>query len=148
MLTFIKTTLMCIVAIGALAQTPADVAAKKTNLVALERMWNQAQVTRDSAAIAAMIGDRFINTEFDGAVSTRGKFLADFADPQFKPSLMNIQNVEVEFYGGTAIVTGDYHTKGLYGSKFYEHFGRFTDTWVFEDGRWLCVASHSSLVKK
>jgi ketosteroid isomerase-like protein len=134
-------------AIGAFAQAPADFASRKANLVALERLWNQVQVNRDAKAIAAMIGDRFVNTEFDGGVSKRGKFLADFADPKFKPSVMNIDNVEVEVYGTTAIVAGDYHTKGLYDGKAYEHFGRFTDTWVYGDGKWLCVASHSSLKK-
>jgi len=95
-----------------------------------------------------MIGDHFVNTEFNGEVSNQGKFLADFADPpKFKPSLMNIQNVEVEMYGTTAVVTGDYHTKGTSRGKLYEHLGRFTDTWVYEEGKWLCVASHSSLKK-
>jgi hypothetical protein len=133
----------------AVAQAPKDVSyTQSASLVALERMWNEAQVNRDSTAIASMIGDRFTNTEFDGEVSNRGKFLADFADPKFKPSLMSIQNVQVEMYPNTAVVTGDYHTKGVYGSKPYEHFGRFTDTWVLQDGKWLCVASHSSHMKK
>jgi hypothetical protein len=48
----------------------------------------------------------------------------------------------------TAVVTGTYHTKGIFGTKPYEHFGRFTDTWIFQDGKWFCVASHSSLLKK
>jgi hypothetical protein len=147
----IKSILCCLFVAGcAFAQTPKAVSytTDATSLIALERMWNQAQVSRDATAIAGMIGDKFINTEYDGEVSTRGKFLADFADPKFRPSLMNIQNVEVEMYASTAVVTGDYHTKGLYGGKPYEHFGRFTDTWVFQDGKWLCVASHSSLIKK
>src|SRR5437762_3548427 len=127
------------------APTPVSYTAQVNSLIALERMWNEAQVSRDSTAIASMIGDKFVNTEYDGEVSTRGKFLSDFADPKFKPTLMNIQNIEVATYTNTAIVTGDYHTKGLYGGKPYEHFGRFTDTWVFQDGKWLCVASHSSL---
>src|SRR6266478_4746039 len=131
----------------AFAQTPKAVSSGETaKLVALERMWNQAQVIRDSAAVASMIGDKFINTEWDGEVSNRGKFLADFADPKFAPSLMNIDGLEVEMYATTAVVTGNYHTKGLYASKPYEHFGRFTDTWVFQESKWLCVASHSSLV--
>lgn len=148
MLRFTITILFCAAGISALAQGPTDLAAKKANLIALERMWNQAQVNRDAPAVASMIGNHFINTEFDGEVSGRNKFLEDFADPQYKPSLMNITNVEVEFYGGTAVVTGDYHTKGESGGKPYDHFGRFTDTWIFQDGKWLCVASHSSLVKK
>jgi hypothetical protein len=61
---------------------------------------------------------------------------------------MSIDEVKVEMYATTAIVIGNYHTKGTYGGKPYEHTGRFTDTWVFQDGRWLCVASHSSLLKK
>ena len=122
----------------AFAQTPKNAAySASSNLVALERLWNQAQLTRDAKAIANMIGERFVNTEYDGAVSNRDKFLADFADPQFKPSLMNIQDVKVEMYPNTAVVTGTYHTKGVYAGKPYEHIGRFTDTWIFEDGKWM-----------
>ena len=147
----IRPLLFCLLVAGAaFAQTPTAVSysAQTNSLIALERMWNQAQLSRDASAIAGMIGDKFINTEYDGEVSNRGKFLADFADPKFKPSLMNIQNVEVEMYANTAVVTGDYHTKGVYGAKPYEHFGRFTDTWVLQDGKWLCVASHTSLKKQ
>ena len=146
----IKSIFCCLLATAcAFAQNPQSASYKgTTSLIALERMWNEAQVSRDATAIAGMIGDKFINTEYDGEVSNRGRFLADFADPKFKPSLMNIQNIEVAMYPSTAIVTGNYHTKGLYGGKPYEHFGRFTDTWVFQDGKWLCVASHSSLMKK
>ena len=132
-----------------LAQVRNEVSSTETTkLLALERMWNQAQVSRDATAIGSMIGDKFINTEYDGEVSDRGKFLADFADPKFQPSVMSIDDVRVEIYSNTAIVTGNYHAKGTYGSKPYEHFGRFTDTWVYQDGKWLCVASHSSLTKK
>jgi len=147
----ISATALCglVLAAYGFGQSPQPGLSPETaRLVALERMWNQAQVLRDAGAIASMIGDKFINTEYDGEVSDRGKFLADFADPKFQPSIMSIDDVKVEIYSTTAIVTGTYHTKGLYAAKAYEHFGRFTDTWVFQDGRWLCVASHSSLLKK
>ncbi len=138
-----------LVTLCAFAQTTKTSSSPEAaKLLALERMWNEAQVNRDALAIASMIGDRFINTEWDGEVSDRGEFLADFADPKFKPSFMNIQDVKVEMYTNTAVVTGTYHTKGTYGGKPYEHSGRFTDTWIFQDGKWMCVASHSSLLKK
>ena len=145
-----RAAICCLLAtVCAFSQTPKASPSEETaKLVALERMWNQAQVMRDADAIAGMIGDRFVDTEYDGAFSDRGKFLADFADPKFQPSIMSIDEVKVEFYSSTAVVTGTYHTKGTYGAKPYEHFGRFTDTWVFQYGKWLCVASHSSLLKK
>lgn len=116
-------------------------------LLALERMWNQAQLTRDVAAIRGIIGDRFVNTEWDGSFSNRGQFLADIADPKFKPSVLSDSDMKVSLYGTTAVVTGTYHAKGTSHGKPYEHVGRFTDTWIFVAGRWECIASHSSLRK-
>jgi hypothetical protein len=117
-------------------------------LIALERMWNQAQLMHDSGALQDLIGDRFLSTEWDGQLSSRDQFLADIRDPKFKPSAMSVQDLKVEFYGDTAIVVGVYHTKGLYNGKAYDHVGRFTDTWIRQSAAWKCVASHTSLIQK
>lgn len=96
-----------------------------------------------------MIADKFTDTEYDGEVSDRGKFLKDIADPQFKPVSLTIQDVKVNLYGNTAaVVTGIYHARGTYQARLYDHIGRFTDTWVYDTGKWECVASHTSLLKK
>ena len=143
-----KTIIFCFVlAAAAWAQT-GQPDPRESKLVVLEHLWNEAQINRDSSALAAMVSDQFTNTEYDGEFSDRQKFLADIRDPKFKPSSMNIQDVQVSFYQNTAIVTGTYHAKGTYGSKPYDHIGRFTDTWINESGTWMCVASHSSLIKK
>jgi len=121
---------------------------REAKLLVLERMWNEAQVNRDSAALNALVGSRFVNTEWDGEVSDKQRFLADIKDPRFKPALATIQDVKMNFFGDTAVVTGMYHTGGTYQGKSYDHFGRFTDTWIFDNGQWQCVASHTSLIKK
>jgi ketosteroid isomerase-like protein len=121
---------------------------RENKLLVLERLWNEAQVNRDAPALDAMISSRFVNTEYDGDVSDKQKFLADIKDPLFKPSLATIQDVKMNFFGDTAVVTGVYHTQGTYQGRPYDHVGRFTDTWIFDMGKWLCVASHTSLLKK
>jgi len=121
---------------------------RESKLFVLERMWNEAQVNRDSAALDALVSSRFVNTEYDGEVSDKQKFLADIRDPLFKPTIANIQDLKVNFFGDTAVVTGVYHTAGTYQGKPYDHVGRFTDTWIFDMGKWQCVASHTSLLKK
>jgi len=125
-----------------------DSESRENQLIALERLWNEAQIHRDAHALASMIGDKFVNTEWDGEVSERGKFLADIADPRFKALSLNIQDVKVHLYQDSAIVTGIYRAKGSFQGKPYDHLGRFTDTWVFEDAQWKCVASHTSLLQK
>lgn len=117
-------------------------------LLALEKMWNQAQLMRDADAVNVLIAPHFVNTEWDGEVSDRQRFLSDIRDPKFKPSVLGIQDVQVILYGETAVVTGTYHAKGSYQGKPYDHVGRFTDTWIRENQRWQCVASHTSLIGK
>jgi ketosteroid isomerase-like protein len=121
---------------------------QETKLIVMEHLWNEAQVNRDAGVLDAMIGSEFVNTEYDGEVSDKAKFLADIKDPQFRPTVLTIQDLKVTMYGDSAVVVGIYHTKGTYQGKPYEHFGRFTDTWVYSSGRWQCVASHTSLLKK
>ena len=121
---------------------------REGKLLVLERLWNEAQVNRDAPALDALVSSRFVNTEYDGEVSDKQRFLADIKDPHFKPKLANIQDVKINFFGDTAVVTGIYHTQGTYQGKPYDHVGRFTDTWVLDLGKWQCVASHTSLLKK
>jgi len=119
-----------------------------SKLMVLEHLWNEAQVQRDARALEGMIADHFIDTEYDGEVSDRQKFLADIANPEFQPTSMALRDMQVSLYKDTAVITGVYRAKGMVGGKAYDHTGRFTDTWVFENGHWLCVASHTSLLKK
>jgi ketosteroid isomerase-like protein len=121
---------------------------QQTKLLVMEHLWNEAQVNRDARALDGMIGSAFVNTEWDGEISDKSKFLADIKDPQFKPVSLTIQDLKVSMYADSAVVVGIDHTKGIYQGKPYEHFGRFTDTWVFTEGRWQCAASHTSLLKK
>jgi ketosteroid isomerase-like protein len=121
---------------------------RETKLLVLEHLWNEAQVNRDAAALEAMVGSKFVNTEWDGEVSDKQHFLSDIRDPRFKPTQLTIQDVKMNFFGDTAVVTGTYHAQGTYQGKSYDHVGRFTDTWVQDSGTWQCVASHTSLIKK
>ena len=134
------------VATSVMAQQPD--ASQEGKLVVLEHMWNEAQVNRDAPVLNALVAETFVNTEYDGEVSDKTKFLADIADPLYKPASMNVDGLKVSFYHDAAVVTGNYHAKGTYQGKPYDHVGRFTDTWVSQNGKWICVASHSSLQKK
>src|SRR5436305_5131787 len=137
-----------LLALSTVVATAQQADPRESKLLVLEHLWNEAQVHRDSAALDALVSSRFVNTEWDGDISDKQRFLADIKDPLFKPTLANISDVKMNFFGDTAVITGVYHTQGPYISKPYDHTGRFTDTWVFDMGKWQCVSSHSSLLKK
>lgn len=143
-------TLCCclLLALGSSTLAAQQADPRESKLLVLEHLWNEAQVHRDASALDELVSSRFVNTEWDGEISDKQRFLADIRDPLFKPSLANISQVKMNFFGNTAVITGVYHTQGTYKGKPYDHVGRFTDTWVLDMDKWQCVASHTSLLKK
>ena len=117
-------------------------------LISLENAWNQAQLHHDSKALDGLVAETFISTDNDGTFMTKAQFLADNKDLSYAPSLMTNSDERVFVYGNTAVVAGIYHAKGLNKGKPFDHYGRFTDTWIYLNGKWVCVASHTSPLKK
>jgi ketosteroid isomerase-like protein len=145
----IRTLCCCLLlALGSIRLAAQQSDPRESKLLVLEHLWNEAQVNRDAPALNALVSSRFVNTEWDGELTNKQKFLAEIKDPHFKPTLLTIQDVKMNFFGETAVVTGIYHTQGSFQGKPYDHVGRFTDTWVQDLGKWQCVASHTSLLKK
>ena len=125
-----------------------DTKAETSKLIAIENAWNQAQIHRDGEALNRMVADTFVYTDTDGTVMNKSKFISDSEDPSVRTSMVANDDVKVYFYPGVAIVTGAYHAKGTNRGKAFDHYGRFTDTWILSSGQWSCVASHTNLVKK
>jgi hypothetical protein len=122
--------------------------ATESLLIALENGWNQAQLHHDSKALDGLVADTFISTDDAGTFMTKAQFLADNADRSYAPSLMANSGEKIFLYGNMAVVAGIYHAKGVNKGKPFDHYGRFTDTWAYLNGKWLCVATHTSALKK
>jgi ketosteroid isomerase-like protein len=123
-----------------------DMEAEKAKLLALENGWNLAQLQRDSKALQALLSDRYVYTDYDGTLMNKGQFLSDNRDPDYKPTVVTNEEMQVIAYSNVAIVIGKYHTKGTYKDKPFDHWGRFTDTWIYENNNWQCLATHTNLI--
>jgi len=125
-----------------------ETSAETSMLNALENAWNQAQLHHDSKALELLLADTFISTDNDGVLMTRAQYLADNKDPSYEPTMMANSDVKVFVYRGFAVVAGIYHAKGTNSGKSFDRYGRFTDTWIHQNGKWQCVATHTSNLKK
>jgi hypothetical protein len=125
-----------------------DPKAEKSKLIALENAWNQAQIHRDGEALNKLTADTFVYTDWDGTVMNKAKYIADSKDPSVETTAVSNDGVDVYFYPGVAVVTGAYHAKGVSKGRPFDHYGRFTDTWILSGGQWQCVASHTNLIRK
>jgi ketosteroid isomerase-like protein len=143
--------ILCFVLLGSLlmARDPAnDATADASKLIALENAWNQAQLHHDAKALNNLVSDMFVYTDYDGTVMNKAQFLADLKDPDYRASLIANDEARVISYPNAAIVVGTYHSKGTYKRQPFDHYGRFTDTWLYQNNKWQCVASHTTLINK
>jgi ketosteroid isomerase-like protein len=130
------------------AQQPASSEGDEKRIVVLENIWNQAQINHDATAMGSMLHPDFVFTDFDGTVMSKARFLASIRDLSNKVILEVSDDMKIHRYGDTVVVTGATHEKGKQRGKAYEHYGRFTDTWVKHESEWICVASHLGLLSK
>jgi ketosteroid isomerase-like protein len=125
----------------------ADSAADEQAVIAAEHQIEKAFQTNNADLFAPLLADKFVATDQNGTVLV-GK-AANLADMRATTWTSNDNtDVKVTVFGDTAIATGTWASKGTYKGKPFDDRGRFTDTWVKMNGKWLCVANHISLIKK
>ena len=114
----------------------------------LEEQWVQAERTSNIDMEAPLLAEKFVQIDTDGNVMDRGMFLAE--DKATKYTSGEIEGLHVTVFGDTAIARYVYKVKGTdpKGKAFDSHH-HWTDTWVkMPDGKWQCVASVGSPMKK
>jgi ketosteroid isomerase-like protein len=130
--------LLCSLALG--AGYPTGQRKDPAALVQIEQEWLRAVEQHDMAALGSILADEFEEADFDGSVIDRRAMLASAATPR---------TVHFELSDLHARVYGDFgYVRGLGGirsddGKFHAK-NRFTDIFVYRDGRWQCVAGHES----
>jgi ketosteroid isomerase-like protein len=116
-----------------------------TKIVAMENLWNRAELDNDAPAVRLLLADDFVMTVAEGTTYNKAQIVASVADKSYRPEVLQSTDLVVHSYGNTAVVTGAYYEKGVDKGKPWERRGRFTDTWMNLNGRWQCIASHFSI---
>jgi hypothetical protein len=129
-----------------LARDAPDTEGERTRILALENAWNQAEEHKDTGALDGLLAATLAYTDYDGTFMNKAQFMASVKAPSLHPEQIVNESMTAQVYGDSAVVTGVYREKGVNHGKTYLRRGRFTDTWVSEDGTWRCVASESTLI--
>lgn len=123
----------------------------KQILMQLERDIGKANIERDYAFFDRVEADEFIFTGADGSLLNKQedlKGLKEPANPDVTLLAYDVDEMNVLLYEKTAVVTGHVTTKRRYKGAESSSQSRFTDVFVWRDGRWQIVAGHSSRVPK
>lgn len=120
---------------------------EKTRVLSLENAWNEAEKHKDGKALNALLASSFAYTDSDGSFMNKSQFLASITDPNYDPGQIVNEAMWADAYDHVVVITGRYREEGTEKGKRYTRRGRFTDTWVQQNGSWLCAASQETLMK-
>ena len=139
--------ILVLLAVGvstAWAGTLNDQAKEEQVLKQLVRSWDAALVKGDTATLDRLLADEFA---FVGGLK-KADYLASFKT-RSNDAVKSAEStdIEVQIYGGTAVLTGldqisGQNKDGLYTSKWL-----YMDVWIKRDGRWQCVKTYASQAK-
>jgi hypothetical protein len=133
------------VACGSQRRSVAD---DERALVELQQTLARAWVAGDRATIERIIASEWTSTGPDGSTTDRDRVLADVFDTgTHKIRRLRIEEVKARVFDDAAVVTGRTHGVGEFAGTAYDVVIRFTDTFVYRDGRWQAVASHASVAQ-
>ena len=122
----------------------------------VEHEWLSALQRHDVTVLARILGREFLDSDFQGDAITRAQYLAYFAHPVPRPApriQQSFQDTSVRFVAGgdVAIVTGVVITRlevaphtGTSASSDARRHSRFTDVFVWRDGRWQAVTGQET----
>jgi ketosteroid isomerase-like protein len=130
------------------AQENPDTVVDASRVMALETLWNQAEVSRDASALSQLMPDTFFSIDSAGNLRTQEEFLEFMKNGPDRPTEIKNESIVAHTYANTVVVTGVYRKKGTAAGKHFAERGRFSHTWIQLKGAWLCVARQSTLSEK
>ena len=134
-------------AASAIVVSPADAQRVRSDqeiLMQLEHDWDAAFHRHDVAFIETLLAEEFVATYDNGVRGDKARELELAADRSQQIESSRLDEFIVKTYRDTAVVWFSLHLVGTSQGRPLEITLRYTDTWVFRDGRWQCVASHST----
>ena len=123
------------------AACPTGQAKDEAALVEIERTWARALDAHDRNALECILADEFEDADPNGKLNDRSTVLSRVGTSHGVQH--KLSDLHAHIHGDFAYIRGladgiDSQGKGAR--------VRFTDIYVFREGRWQCVAGHESLV--
>lgn len=101
----------------------------------------------DTTAMSELFTEDFTLTNSTGEITTRRDEIENAQSGAVRYQVFEHHDMAPRLYGDAAVVVGRMHVKGQAGLDFFDAEFEFTDTLVWQGGRWHLAATHVSRLK-
>jgi ketosteroid isomerase-like protein len=128
---------------SAAAAPPTEVAAIR----AREADYTNGVRNKNVRLMSGVFADSFIDISATGHVINKQQYLEALKADRSVIESLAVDEEKITIYGDAAVATSRFVLKARdQDGKRADEVGRATDVWVKQDGKWMCVAVHSSII--
>lgn len=124
----------------------ADEAADREALTRLQQKMAEHLVKQEVEKAVAHFVEDWAMISADGSKMTRTELVSAITSGKLMISSYRVSDLEVRVYGDAAVVVGIGASQGSWDGEEFREKERFSDFFIRKDGKWMCVASHSSVL--
>lgn len=115
-----------------------------------ENKWEAAYASHDMSVVESFVASDFVGVSPKYKFTSRSSMLSEFKKDKDTYTSAKNETLKVAMFGpNVAVVNGRAREKGTgKDGKTFDRTYYFTDTWMQRNGKWQCIASQASEVKK
>jgi ketosteroid isomerase-like protein len=125
-----------------------DESLARSQVLGLEKAWNQAYKAGDIKALSAILDNSLVLVEDDGSLKTKSEFLSTVKAATGNEEQVAPESLTVRVFGDTAIAIGVIAVKETKAGKTTSRRERFIDTWLYKNGSWICIATDATPITR
>ena len=125
------------------AACPADLHTEQ-GLRNVEDRWLRALTTKDRATLDCILSSDFTDSSMKGELRTRADVFSGLDRSRDYVQKLAVDRVTIK--GNTGVVAGKNIITDAGGNRLLEI--RFSDTFIYEDGRWIALAAQETRVQQ
>jgi ketosteroid isomerase-like protein len=110
----------------------------------LEEMWQQAELTGNTATMANMLAEDYLGIYGDGTLATKAETIESFKKGKTKFSRIHTWDRKIRVYGSTAVVVSKAQVTGEHDGESLSGYYRYTRVYHRHDGVWRIVSFEAS----
>jgi hypothetical protein len=131
------------------ADTPETTEQIKQEVLRVSNEIDKAVATNDGDGLAANVSDELEYTQQTGVVLSKAEWQARMRSKKINTVVLkhDVSHVHI-FNGDTVVLTGVSHSKVIFNGKVSNTPRKFTRTFVKQNGKWMLVAQHVTLVSE
>jgi ketosteroid isomerase-like protein len=113
-----------------------------------ESEWSRALAANEVSGIDAHTAEEWVIIGAEGTQTSKAAFLRAVASGDLVHEQMSLEPDMVRTYGETAIVSGIARSAGTWKGQRFATYERSTDIFVRRGGRWRCVLTQLTALKR